>query len=90
MTRAKKSKRCKRKPPRSPLKDWRKRSPSFGKVKDLGEDALENIEKRSVLKFLRLRHPTWSDDFRRARSAWATGSRSIQNGCHVPAFGDEG
>ena len=60
MTRAKQTKRCKRKPPRSPLKDWRKRPPSFGKVKDLGEATVENIEKRSILKFLRQKHPEWS------------------------------
>ena len=57
MTKAKLQGRRKRNPPRSPVKDYKIKPASFGRVKDLGQVSLENIEKRSVLKFLRKKNP---------------------------------
>ena len=50
--------RAKKTPPRSPLKDL-KRKKDFGKVKNFGAKSLENVAKRGTLKFLRKKHPDW-------------------------------
>ena len=50
----------KRKQPKNPLKTPAKRGPSFGKVQTLGVTILRHMEMRSVLKFMRWRHPEWT------------------------------
>ena len=47
----------KKKPPRSPLKDWKRKPPKFGKVKNAGAKTMENIGKRAVLNFMRKKFP---------------------------------
>ena len=54
------AKKTNRKQPKSPLKTPAKRVPSFGKVQNLGATTLRHMEMRSVLKFMRGRHPEWS------------------------------
>ena len=45
---------------KSPLKDWKTKSPTFGKVQYFGDASLRNIGNRSTVRFLRNKNPDWT------------------------------